>query len=291
MYFILRISYYFLRNSVRKIKYLINKFFFALTSNEIKAGLEKIGLKRGMTVYVHSSMRSFGYVNGGSNSVINSILNLVGDEGTVVMPTFTHKTDVFDPENTKSWTGVISENLRMKENAVRSIHPTHSVTAFGLLAKKITKDHEKSKAPFDEKSPFHKLALEESYVLMLGTENNSMIHYVQNKVEFPNLFLKEDYELKCKINDKIKIIKTKMHDPNGSIKYIYKGNVCTDVQFLVNMYKDRKFDENGYMKTVKIGNAVCHLINTQDFVREATNYLANNIKKHKNEYKSLIKNG
>ena len=291
IYFILRIPYIFFRRLKRNINYFINKLFFVLTPNKIKTGLEKIRLEKGMTVYAHSSMSSFGYVNGGPNSVINLILNLIGNKGTIVMPTFTHKTEIFDPESTKCWTGAISETLRMRKNAIRSVHPTHSVVAFGPLAKEITKNHEKSKAPFDENSPFAKMIKENSYILMLGTENNSMIHYVQNKVDFPNLFFRGTYKFKCKINNKIKIIKTRVHHPNGSIRYIYDGKLCSDVKFLVNIYKDLKFEEKGYMQTTKIGNAVCHLINTQDFIREATKYLKNNIKKYKDEYQSLIKNG
>jgi aminoglycoside N3'-acetyltransferase len=120
---------------------------------------------------------------------------------------------------------------------------------------------------------------------MLGTENNSMIHYVQDKVNFPNLFLSKIYNFKYKN----KTIKTKIHHPDGSIKYICNGKPCSDVQFLVKMYKDERFNENNYMKTIKIGKAVCHLINTQDFVRIATKYLGDNIKKYKEEYYSLIK--
>ena len=189
--------------------------------------------------------------------------------------------------NDSCWTGKISETLRLREGSIRSVHPTHSIVAFGPLAKEITKNHEKSKAPFDEKSPFYKLANRKSYVLMLGTENNSMIHYVQNKINFPNLFLKKVYEFKYKN----KVMKTKLHHPNGSIKYVCGGKPCSDVKFLVDMYKNEKFEEKGYIKTIKIGKATCHLINTQDFVRIATKCLGNNIKKYKEEYTSLIKNG
>ena len=189
--------------------------------------------------------------------------------------------------NIPCWTGKLAETLRLRKNIFRSFHPTHSVVAFGPLAKEITGGHENSRTPFDEKSPFHKLAIKKSYILMLGTENNSMIHYVQNKVNFPNLFLNEDYKFKYKN----KLMKTKLHNPNGSIRYIYKGNPCSDVEFLVNMYKDEKFEEKGYMKTIKIGRAVCHLIDTQNFIRISTKYLQNNIKKYKKDYVNLLKNG
>ena len=286
LYLILKIPYNLLKNFVRKINLLINRIFFKVNKKELMNKLRKIELKKEGIIYVHSSMNSFGYIKGGANSVIDCILEMVGNKGTVVMPTFTHLKRKFDL-NESCWTGKVSENLRLRKGSMRSIHPTHSVVAFGPLAKEITNGHENSKAPFDERSPFHKIASKKSYILMLGTENNSMIHYIQNNINFPNLFLKKIHQFKYKK----KLIKTKIHHPDGSIKYICNGKSCSDIQFLVKMYKDEKFNENNYMKTIKIGKAVCHLIDTQNFVRIATKYLKNNIKKYKEEYSSLIKNG
>ena len=121
---------------------------------------------------------------------------------------------------------------------------------------------------------------------MLGTENNSMIHFVQDKVNFPNLFLKDVYEYK--FNNKT--LKTKLHHPKGSITYICNGKPCTDVEFLIKMYLDENFHEHGIMRTLKIGNAICHLIKTKDFVEIAISYLRENIKRYKNEYNLILKN-
>ena len=120
---------------------------------------------------------------------------------------------------------------------------------------------------------------------MLGTENNSMIHYSQDKVNFPDLFSEGSYEYI--FNNKK--YKTKLHHPKGSITYVYNGKPCSDVYFLVNMYKDLRFHERGIIKTVKIGNAVCHLIKTKEFVEESIKYLKDNIKRYKNEYNLRLK--
>lgn len=284
LYSFLRIPYGLFKKSIRKINFLINRTFFNISRKELINKLKEIGLKKESIVYVHSSMNSFGYIKGGADSVIDCILKLIGDKGTIIMPAFTHPKKNFSI-NDSCWTGKLSETLRLRKNVFRSIHPTHSIVAFGPLAKYITTGHEKSKAPFDEKSPFHKIANKKSFILMLGTENNSMIHYIQNKVNFPNLFLKENKEFKFNK----KLIKTKVHHSIGSIKYVYNNKPCSDVQFLVKMYKDKKFEEKGYMKTIKIGKATCHLINTQDFVRVVTKYLKDNLKKYKGEYAHLIK--
>jgi aminoglycoside 3-N-acetyltransferase len=41
-----------------------------VTQEEIKQGLRKLGLRRGDVVGVHSSLSSFGYVEGGADAVI-----------------------------------------------------------------------------------------------------------------------------------------------------------------------------------------------------------------------------
>lgn len=283
-----------LYKSIRKIYHLpkriykyfnlwIQKYFFKIGKNYFKKKFVAIGLKKDMNVYVHSSLSSFGYIEGGANTVVNVLQDIIKN-GTIMMPTFTQTKKEFSL-NDPCWTGKIAETFRNQRNVKRSIHPTHSVAVKGKYVSYLIKDNEKSKAPFDKNSPFAKFAKLDSYILMLGTENNSMIHYVQNKVKFPNLFLSRIHSFK--FNNKI--IKTKLHHPNGSITYIYNGKRCNDVEFLIRLYKNLRFEEKGIMKTVKIGNAVCRLIKTKEFVNEVTKYLKENIKKYKNEYALILK--
>jgi len=278
---ILRIPYHLFKRMNKNFTLVINRLFFNLDKNYLRKKFLELGLKKGMNVYVHSSLSSFGYIQNGANDILIVLKDIIQD-GTIMMPTFTYPKKEFTL-NDPLWTGKIAETYRLQKDVKRSIHPTHSMISGMIL---IAEGHEKSKAPFDNFSPYAKFAKLDSYILMLGTENNSMIHYVQNKVNFPNLFLKGTREFK--FNNKI--IKTKLHHPKGSITYVCNGKPCTDIQFLVKMYKDLKF-ENRIMKTVKIGKAVCHLIKTKEFVNEATKYLKDNIKRYKNEYKLILKNG
>ena len=279
---LIRIPYHLAKRIYKNFSLLTSKYFLKIDKNYLRKKFLELGLKSGMNIYVHSSLSSFGYVKDGANAVITVLKDIIQD-GTIMMPTFTHAKKEFTL-NEPCWTGKIAETFR--QNAKRSIHPTHSVAANGKYSNYLIKGHEKSKAPFDNNSPFAKFAKLDSYILMLGNENNSMIHYVQNKVKFPNLFLPGIYEFK--FNNKI--IKTKLHHPHGSITYICNNKPCTDAQFLIKMYKDLRFHEKGIMKTIKIGNAICHLIKTKEFVNEATKYLKDNIARYKNEYALLLKN-
>lgn len=49
-------------------------------------GFRTIGLTDGMSVEVHSSLSSFGYVEGGADAVINALQECVGSSGSIFMP-------------------------------------------------------------------------------------------------------------------------------------------------------------------------------------------------------------
>lgn len=55
---------------------------------EIEKGLKKIGVKAGISVEVHSSLSSFGYVEDGAVAVINALKSIVTNRGTIIMPAF-----------------------------------------------------------------------------------------------------------------------------------------------------------------------------------------------------------
>jgi aminoglycoside 3-N-acetyltransferase len=160
-----------------------------ITRDEIVAGLRRLGLQRGHKVLVHSSLRSFGHVDGGADAVIDALLQTVGEWGTVLVPTLTGDETLspanpprFDPLLTPCWTGVIPETFRRRPSAIRSLHPTHSVAAIGADAAALTQDHARSITPCDEMSPYGNMArIGGAFVLLLGVshECNTTMHHVE----------------------------------------------------------------------------------------------------------------
>jgi len=76
----------------------------------------------------------------------------------------------------------------LSPEAVRSLHPTHSVAAIGLGAAALTAYHIASVTPCDELSPYGRLAaLDDSYILLLGVthEANPTLHHVEELVGVP----------------------------------------------------------------------------------------------------------
>jgi aminoglycoside 3-N-acetyltransferase len=148
-----------------------------ITKQEILNDLRKLGLKEGDIVLVHSSLSAIGYIEGGADAVIDALLEAVGPTGTILMPTFPlpgtmidyAKTDpLFDPKNTPSCTGEITEVFRRRKEALRSLFPTHSVAAIGPHAEYLLKDHEKDQVQCGKHSPFCKLIGLDGYIMLLG---------------------------------------------------------------------------------------------------------------------------
>ena len=59
-----------------------------LTKNDLIYDLEKLGLVRGDILNVKVSLRSIGEIDGGVNTLIDALLDIVGPEGTLVTDSF-----------------------------------------------------------------------------------------------------------------------------------------------------------------------------------------------------------
>jgi len=122
---------------------------------------------------VHSSLKSMGCVDGGAETVIRALQAAVGDAGTLLFPALTYQTvnrdnPCFSYHGTPVCVGLIPETFRHMEGVIRSLHPTHSVCAWGKLAFELTRDHQLDDTKVGAHSPYRKLPSYGGKVLMLG---------------------------------------------------------------------------------------------------------------------------
>ena len=139
-----------------------------VTRSDIAAGLRRLGLRRGDRVNVHSSLSAFGRVEGGAQAVILALLDVLGPEGTLMMPAFGQgKVDVWDHDRTPSFNGRISETFRIMPGVKRSWHPTHAYAAIGPDAKRYLAGDYRY-AAWGPESPLGRLVADGGWVLLLG---------------------------------------------------------------------------------------------------------------------------
>ena len=151
-----------------------------VTQTDIIAGLRALGLESGAMVQVHSSLSSFGYVEGGPEAVVDAFLEVLGPEGTLMVPTFNHQSrrafddehEIFDVHTTRSINGAITEAVRLRPEAHRSLHPTHPYAAIGAKAEWLTSEHLELKT-FDVRSPLGKLTASGGKICMFGVGMNA----------------------------------------------------------------------------------------------------------------------
>jgi aminoglycoside 3-N-acetyltransferase len=164
-----------------------------VTKKNILTQLSALGVKNGHILLVHSALSKFGHVAGGADTVIDALLEAVGPDGTILVPTLTgsealspSNPPIFNVKTTPCWTGIIPETFRKRPEAVRSLHPTHSVAAIGNRAREITRNHENCSTPCGRGSPYDKLVKMGGFVLLLGVtlESCTLLHSAE---EFANL--------------------------------------------------------------------------------------------------------
>jgi aminoglycoside 3-N-acetyltransferase len=135
---------------------------------------------------VHSALSSLGRVGGGADTVVADVLSVIGPGGTLVVPTFNYDPGTFDPRTTTSVVGAITEAVRRRPEAVRSLHPTHSVAAIGPGAEDVVRDHEKAHA-FGQGSAFYRLLEMDAHVMLIGVGHttSSIIHVAEELAAVP----------------------------------------------------------------------------------------------------------
>ena len=57
-----------------------------VTEQQLKRALAELGVEKGMILEVHSSLSSFGRLEGGAVTVIDTLKELVTEEGSIFMP-------------------------------------------------------------------------------------------------------------------------------------------------------------------------------------------------------------
>lgn len=157
------------------------------------AELRQIGVREGMDLLVHSSLRRTGSVEGGAEAIIDGLLEAIGPAGTLLMPAISScvnpRQPVFHVEKTPSSVGCLAEVFRQRDGAERSLHPVHSVAGLGPKAGFYTEGHHEVNTPWSPGSPYGKVMRNKGWILFLGVtlEVNSCFHALEIEALIPGI--------------------------------------------------------------------------------------------------------
>ena len=159
----------------------------AVSRGDIVAGLRDLGLAAGAGAVVHSSLKSFGRVAGGAQTVVEALMETITPTGTLVLPSFNHGVafgagapGYYDPTTTPTTNGAIPDVFWRMPEVRRSLNPPHPFAAWGRRADRYTQAHHKT-ITMGPESPLGLLCADGGYGLLLGVgyRANTFHHAVE----------------------------------------------------------------------------------------------------------------
>ncbi|EDF9389126.1 acetyltransferase [Campylobacter coli] len=147
----------------------------------------QLGIKRGDILCVHTELMKFGIPLLSRNEFLQTILNcffeVIGQEGTLIMPTFTYsfcKNEVYDKVHSKGKVGVLNEFFRTSGGGVRrTSDPIFSFAVKGAKADIFLKENSSC---FGKDSVYEILTREGGKFMLLGLNyGHALTHYAEER--------------------------------------------------------------------------------------------------------------
>ncbi len=259
-----------------------------LSSQDIQCGLKSLGIMEGDLLLVHSSLSSLGWVIGGAQTAVDALLEALGSEGTLVMPTHTSgNTDpknwsnppvpkdwwesirasmpAFDPSKTPSLAmGVIPELFRSYPGVERSSHPVCSFAAHGPLTKELISDLP-FQPEFGEGSILDRLREKGAKVLLLGADHgsNTTLHLSEHLADFSKKMIEEGSSME--VLGQRKWVRYKMLALDND-----------DFEEIGHAFAQAHLDQPDIFNETKIGAAQCEVFLMSSMVEFGRDWMSKN---------------
>lgn len=179
-----------------------------IAKSQLVRDLRNLGLGPGQTIMLHASVKATGWIVGGPDIVIGSILNVLGSTGTLMMyvgwedspyglaewpkdwqEAYLRECPPYDPITSRAYRkwSILTEYLRTWSGACRSNHPDGSFAAVGALARWLTENHPLQYG-YGSGSPLAKLCEARGKILLLEAPFDSitLLHHAEHMVQVPN---------------------------------------------------------------------------------------------------------
>lgn len=260
-----------------------------VTRSRLVADLLGLGVDRGGVLMVHASMSRLGWVVGGSQTVVEALLEAVGPHGTLMahagwednpfhlaewpeswQRAYLEEMPPFDPAKSEARReyGRLPERIRTWPGSWRSSHPLGSFVALGARARDITAD-QPPEDPYGRGSPLGKLVEADGQVLLLGAPLNTMtlIHHAEAMARTVD---KRHVSYRLPVDEAEGVRWREFHhlDTSDGATLSYEALTGSDqVGFIAG-----ELEAAAIGAQAKVANAGSHLLSARGFTRFATDW-------------------
>ena len=175
--------------------------------------INKANISEGDLLIVHSSMDSLNHFDISPKELIDFLMKLIGNRGTLAMPAFpVYKKDIasndkienlYDARQKLCATGMLPNVFLRYPNVVRSRFPYNTLAAVGPLADGMMQNNLNSDLAFGKGSSWHFCKEQEAKILLLGVpshQTTTMVHvaedYLDNKWPIKNWYVTRKFKIK-----------------------------------------------------------------------------------------------
>lgn len=262
----------------------------SLTRDELARDFRELGLRAGMGVMVHSSLRSLGRTREGPKTVVEALMEALTEDGTLLMPSFNHgaafepgvqsgtdgagrklpaSASHYSPLETGCTNGAVPDYFWRRPDVLRTLNPTHAFAGWGRKARRYLKDHHRT-VTMGPESPLGRLGRDGGHCLFIGTGygSNSFKHVVEMTGGAPCIGVRtESYPVRLPDGREVR---------GRTWGWREKGCPISDPQ----RYAPEEMGRRGLELSGCVGAASCTLYKLDDFHRVLTELLSRGVDGH-----------
>jgi len=246
--------------------------------NEIEHFLLDNGVVDGSLIVVHSAYAPFKGRSKTPNQILDMLLEIVGDRGTVAMPAmpkFKNAVDVedylseskensvyeYDVHKSSIKTGVLPLMLHKRKESVRSRHPINTMVALGPLAETLMQDNLEGVSPLacGVNSSWNHCVEQDAVIVSLGTDlthSLTMIHVAEDVLDetwpINNWYLEKEFSIKD--GDFHKKVKLRERAPKWGALHFGERTLCKDLI------------DKGILKSTTIDGITVEVLKAKDLI-------------------------
>jgi aminoglycoside 3-N-acetyltransferase len=267
----------------------MNETSQVVTKSKMMKDLRSLQVMAGDTLMLHVSVKSIGWVVGGPDVVLQSLLDILSPTGTLTMmvgvedppyhlpewqaekqQAYLEDYPPFDPATSRANRrySILTEYLRTRPGAHRSNHPEGSFAAVGRLSEWIVRDHPLNYG-YGAGSPLARLCEARGKVLLLGAPLNSitLLHYAEYLARVKNKRIAH-YKMPVLQNGMCKWVELEEFDTSRGIVDWEGGDYFSVI--------GREFLASGLGASGKVGNARSFLLDAELLVKFGVQWMEKN---------------